>query len=361
MQALLAGRHDEPKVRRDALPLIQLAIMNLADDEHMWNALGAERYLRLVGDIAAPLLEIAMATGDSQQRRMAAALLLNCNDVSDTRALAELTVQSLRDDWPVNTVGLGGSWAFHELISSDQLLAASTRFLVQGMDCDDLQLRINAAILLCAAGHVESADRIVEILSPLLDEDDAPGTATTAVSALGWLGVAAIDPIRARLHERDAQGSRLAAHLLYVLAGPQAEGAGRLSERARLELTSLTHVPAVDEEMTRFVDVANGKPRSSSGRMWYMSAGSDVTKARRMRQQRETDYIRRTALDLLCGVTERVARRRLERAIADMTPVYREQAEPLLRAAFEEDLATHGPDHPDPPPFCEEPAPLLLF
>jgi hypothetical protein len=240
--AMKAGKHDDPAVRAVVLPMVQRAISNLADDNHKWNAHGARNFLEITGQFATPFLELKMITGDRQQRSHCVELLARARSVSDPAAVARGIVGNLADDNYGDPTRNSLS-AFNRLARSDQLLQLAKPALIESLSSDDAQLRFNSAQLLCIYGEEDQAERLVEILSPLLDDDDAQGTACSSVACLSLLGSAAIDPLRACRINRDEQGRLLVDHLLFRLAGPGTPHARELTEKARKKITSLVYDP----------------------------------------------------------------------------------------------------------------------
>jgi len=335
-------------LRMQAIPLVQQAIQNLKDDDVKWNAHGAEIFLTRAGSLAVPQLELAMMVGDEQQRMVASQILLQAEGVSDRTALAETCVWLMRDGGQ-GLHGLIGSRAYGILSSSEQLLKEATPALIEGLRSPDIQLRINSATLLCLANAEEHVDRIVEILAPLLDNDDYAGTASTALCAIAFLGLPALEPLRDRLDDRDEQGSRLTRHLFHVIAGRDTHGAREMPTSERRDITIHAHDAAQSTSFIRFVGVYGKGYLSASGLSTLVLR--DCWRSIWHRKRAATTKAERWAVGALLGATERVARRRLECLIFGLSPDKRSDNEADIRAWFDKLLIEHGPAHPDPPAF----------
>ena len=278
--AMKAGKHDDPAVRAVALPMVQRAISNLADDKHKWNAHGARDFLEIAGQFATPFLELKMVTGDRQQRSHCVELLARARSVSDPAAVARGIVGNLADDNYGDPTRNSLS-AFNRLARSDQLLQLAKPALIESLSSDDAQLRFNSAQLLCIYGEEDQADRLIEILSPLLDDDDAWGTACSSAACLSLLGSAAIDPLRACRFNRDEQGRLLVDHLLFRLAGPGTPHARELTETARRKITSIVYDP---------INISMINSLVGSGNKIQDGCGSDFSPWYSARRRRHRPY-----------------------------------------------------------------------
>ncbi|MCH2141462.1 MAG: adaptin domain-containing protein [Phycisphaerales bacterium] len=348
-RAFAEKKHDDRAIQKLAVPWIQQAIVNLRDDEVKWNAHGASRFLGAARHLAVPQLELAMVVGDEQQRMMVSELLLRAKSVSDPKSLAASWVWLMRDGGD-GLSGPNGVTAFRVLASSSQMLRAATPELIEQLGSRDRQLQINAAILLCLVEEGDDhAERIVEVLAPLLDDDDHMGTASTALSSLSFLGLPAIDPLRDQLHLRDEQGTRLTRHLLHVIAGPHTPDARQMPLWERRAITTLRDDPAQSSAFIRFINVYENEDLYAShlGAMtsWWCSH------ARHQRSKASQSAAESIAVYTLIGATERAAKRQLEYRIAAMPPEARRKQEAEIRRWFDELLEEYGPAQPDPPAF----------
>lgn len=353
--ALKDGQHDERGVQARALPMIHWAIQSLADDDVRWNAHGARRFLRLAGPLAVPFLEIALVTGDTQQRTTATHLLLDVTDVSDPAAVASTLVSSMKDDQRGFPYG-NCMTAFRTLARNESLLALARPALIRALDDPDEQLRLNAAQLLCVAGETQHADRVVELLAPMLDDDDHSGTAVTAIPALGLLGWPALAPLRDLRSERDAQGRMLTDDLIYWIAGPGAAGGRRMTSLERSGITTLTHIPARDirgvsplctgERNALWGERGSGPWRRSGWRhegLWT-HGWTDLDAA----------FADKFVHRLLATHPERVARARMEYVIEQFPPIVTADQVQELRDRFEHALLEPRPE--SGPQWCPNPS-----
>ncbi len=349
-RAFAEKKHDDRAIQKLAVPWIQKAIVNLRDDEIKWNAHGASQFLRAARHLAVPQLELAMVVGDEQQRMMVSELLLGAKSVSDPKSLAASWVWLMRDGGDGLSGPTGGE-AFWVLASSSHMLRAATPELIEQLGSRDRQLQVNAAILLCLveAGD-DHAERIVEVLGPLLDDDDHMGTASTAMASLSFLGVPAIDPLREQLHLRDEQGTRLTRHLLHVIAGPHTPEAHQMSWRERRGITTVgIDDPAQSTAFIRFINVYDKEDLCASG-LGSMTSWM-CSRARHQRSKAAQTDAERIAVQTLIGATERVAKRQLEYRIAALPPEARRKQEAEIRRWFDTLLEEYGPAYPDPPAF----------
>ena len=350
-RAFAEQKHDDRAIQKLAVPWIQQAIVNLRDDEVKWNAHGASRFLGAARHLAVPQLELAMVVGDEQQRMMVSGLLLRAKSVSDPKSLAASWVWLMRDGGD-GLSGPTGVMAFEVLATSSQMLRAATPELIEQLGSRDRQLQINAAILLCLVEEGDDhAERIVEVLAPLLDDDDHMGTASTGLSSLSFLGLPAIDPLRDQLHLRDEQGTRLTRHLLNVIAGPHTPEARQMSWRERRGITTVgIDDPAQSTAFIRFINVYDKDRLDASHLRRKMTFWACRQGLHQRSKAAQTDA-ERIAVQMLIGATERVAKRQLEYRIAAMPPEARRKQEAEIRRWFDELLEEYGPAQPDPPAF----------
>ena len=351
MGAFQRGEHDDPVVQARAIPMMHWAVRSLANDDVRWNRHGACVFLNAAEDLAVPFLEMKMTTGDQQQRSWIARLLLQCRVVSDPRGAAECLVDNLRSGLPTSA----GQHAFRTLARSCRLLELASPKLVRSLVDPDRQLRVNAAQLLCIQGGAGQSGRIIELLAPLLDDDGGHHSACSSMAAMGLLGDLAASPLRAWRDKRDAQGSMLTDHVLWVVAGPGTPHARQMTDRERSTITCNSLDPASDITMMTMMTWNGTRGRyegdAECGPWWYYRiVWWDF--------ERDTlAFIMRELDPALQAGTERVVRALLERTIAHLPRAFGEALQEEVRRLFEERLISDGLAPADPPWCRDRPGP----
>lgn len=356
LDALEREKHQDPVVQARVIPLIYGAIASLGDDDTRWNARGARHFLAQAGDLAVPFLEMKlMTTGDQQQRILIVQLLLQCDEVSAPREIANGLVESLRHKGcnGIDTL-LTSRVAFRRLARSDGLLDLAVPKLIQFLGDKDPAVRINAAQLLCVAGGAGQTTRIVGELAPLLDDDEGTGSACSVMAMLGLLGEIGAPHLRFVRSQRDAQGRMLVDHLLAMISGPRTPFAACMTFGERYTITMNSLDPATDPTMAtcmRWCDRHQAfEGPGDRGPWWYMRHVLSGTVWSYERGE-DIDMVSRVVEECAKSGKERVARMLLERSIANMPRGLRSEFGTEMLALLETRIV-EGPVAWSDPEWC---------
>jgi hypothetical protein len=217
---------EAPREVEEAVPNIDLLILDLAHDDLPGNAQAAKRslsaflrggnsgqYEREVVVTAANVnaynmrnvckqrLGFALSSRDHQQRQLAANILINCSEEPFPSTLSVVLVEALRYD-------LIDSWTCHAnneadavnyIVNRPAALKECAPMLRNALYSSDGQQRFLAAFLLGVRADPSDAGAVCPLLFEQLKEIEIPNDEGMAMRSLTWMGGAALPYIEAEL------------------------------------------------------------------------------------------------------------------------------------------------------------------
>ena len=221
-----------PKVVKKTFSRAELEglVRDLAHDGVRWNALGALYKLRNAGEAAVPYLEAALRSRDRQQRQLAGIILYDQIEEPSTRLIA-VAVEALEHDrLPYDPgspdSGDGGDrecWVNNAQKASRFLAEhpeAARPWLQRRLRVRDEQQRFLSACLLAWGKTDESVSSTVRVLCDHLQDNELPGDARVAASALASMGKDILPQLRVQFSASDEQARSILGFLIDEAENP---------------------------------------------------------------------------------------------------------------------------------------------